>query len=241
MVVEGLLKLRGGERIVQILDPCELLNLEKVPQGEALGHPAEESASRGKRFNCLSFQFGHTTCAIDLRHVSEVMEAPEIMDSILVHDCFIGITNLRGNVIPVADFRKFMGDVADFKSTRETPAKRKMLIVQTDGGPIGLLVYSVDSIITCFEDEVLQFTKLALPRADIVEGCLIGAENEIVMMLDYEVMKRDRILVDTARRCFDAEAGVVYSEQSGIAWLSLAVLSLGTSLYLFRRSRTPRR
>ena len=42
-------------------------------------------------------------------------------------------------------------------------------------------------------------------------------------------------------RCFDAEAGVVYSEQSGIAWLSLAVLSLGASLYLFRRARTARR
>ncbi|MEQ8895992.1 MAG: chemotaxis protein CheW [Roseovarius sp.] len=202
VVVEGLLKLRGGERIVQILDPCEILSLEKVPRGEALsGAPGEENASRGQRFNCLSFQFGHTTCAIDLRHVKEVMDAPEIMDSILVHDCFIGITNLRGAVIPVADFRKFMGDVADLKSTQEAPPKRKMLVVQTDGGPIGLLVYSIDSIIACFEDEILQFTKLALPRADIVEGCLIGSENEIVMMLDYEVMKRDRILVDTARRC----------------------------------------
>ncbi|WP_422026398.1 chemotaxis protein CheW [Roseovarius sp.] len=202
VVVEGLLKLDGGERIVQILDPCEILSLEKVPRGQALsGLPGDQGPSRGRRFNCLSFQFGHTTCAIDLRHVKEVMDAPEIMDSILVHDCFIGITNLRGAVIPVADFRKFMGDAADLRSTRETPPKRKMLVVQTDGGPIGLLVYSIDSIIACFEDEVLQFTKLALPRADIVEGCLLGAENEIVMMLDYEVMKRDRILVDTARRC----------------------------------------
>lgn len=203
VVVEGLLKLRNGERIVQILDPIEILQLEKVPRGETKADDPDESsaATRGRRYNCLSFQFGHTTCAIDLRHVREVMEAPEIMDSILVHDCFVGITNLRGAVIPVADFRKFMGDVADLKATRELPPKRKMLIVQTEGGPIGLLVYSIDSIIACFEDEVLQFTKLALPRADIVRGCLLGAENEIVMMLDYEVMKRDKILVDTARRC----------------------------------------
>jgi len=203
VVVEGLLKLECGERIVQILDPCEILGLDKVPRSEGFpddGDPAN-AASRGQRFNCISFQFGHTTCAIDLRHVKEVMEAPEIMDSILVHDCFIGITNLRGSVIPVADFRKFMGDVSDFRASRESPPKRKMLIVQTDGGPIGLLVYSIDSIIACFQDEILEFTKLALPRADIVEGCLLGKDNEIIMLLDYEVMKRDRILVDTALRC----------------------------------------
>ncbi|WP_422027383.1 hypothetical protein [Roseovarius sp.] len=42
-------------------------------------------------------------------------------------------------------------------------------------------------------------------------------------------------------RCFDAESGVVYREQSGLAWLSLALLSLGAALYLFWRARTPGR
>lgn len=32
-------------------------------------------------------------------------------------------------------------------------------------------------------------------------------------------------------RCYDADAAVVYLEQSGIAWLSLTVLALGASLY----------
>ncbi|WP_156815821.1 hypothetical protein [Ahrensia kielensis] len=32
-------------------------------------------------------------------------------------------------------------------------------------------------------------------------------------------------------RCFDDKAGVVYTEQSGTVWLSLAVLALGAAFY----------
>lgn len=239
VVVEGLLKLDGGERIVQILDPCEILNLEKIPRGEVPAGQRTDAAvaSRGPRFNCISFQFGHTTCAIDLRHVREVMEAPEIMDSVLVHDCFIGITNLRGAIIPVADFRNFMGDVANIRSSEETPPKRKMLVIQTDGGAIGLLVYSIDSIISFFEDEVLPFTKLALPRADIVRGCVLNKQNDIVMMLDYEALKADRILVDTALRCreiypSDGEVRRTGGDRAGSARLTFIIFTFDRAFAL---------
>jgi purine-binding chemotaxis protein CheW len=233
VVIEGLLKLENGERIVQILDPHEILNLEKVPTGEAvMDHREETARSRGRRFNCLSFQFGHTTCAIDLRHVDRVLDAPEIMDSLLVHDCFIGIANLRGTIIPVADFRNFMKDVADIRDSSSYPPKRKMLIMETDGGPIGLLVYSIDSIITCFQDEILPFTKLALPRADVVKGCLLGKEHDIVMVLDHAALKSDPILADTAHRCReihppDEQATLDSAGRSSHARLTFIVFSFG--------------
>jgi len=41
-----------------------------------------------------------------------------------------------------------------------------------------------------------------------------------------------------AGRCFDGDVGNVYLEQSGIAWLSLAVLAFGIALYqLWRLTR----
>ncbi|GGE50300.1 hypothetical protein GCM10011360_41680 [Primorskyibacter flagellatus] len=233
VVIEGLLKLEEGERIVQILDPYEILNLEKVPTGETLvDHRQETARSRGRRFNCLSFQFGHTTCAIDLRHVDRVMDAPEIMESLLVHDCFIGIANLRGTIIPVADFRNFMKDVADIRDSTPYPPKRKMLIIETEGGPIGLLVYSIDSIITCFQDEILQFTKLALPRADVVRGCLLSRDSDIVMVLDHGALKSDPILADTARRCREVhppgdKAVSDRAERSAHARMTFIVFSFG--------------
>ncbi len=38
-------------------------------------------------------------------------------------------------------------------------------------------------------------------------------------------------------RCYDAETGVVYLEQSGAIWLSLAVLAFGATLYQAWRLR----
>ena len=42
-------------------------------------------------------------------------------------------------------------------------------------------------------------------------------------------------------RCFDAETGVVYLEQSGAIWLSLTVLAFGLFLYQARQLYTPNR
>jgi hypothetical protein len=42
-------------------------------------------------------------------------------------------------------------------------------------------------------------------------------------------------------RCFDAESGVVYSEQSGDTWLLLAALTFGASVYQAWRLRKPNR
>ncbi len=36
-------------------------------------------------------------------------------------------------------------------------------------------------------------------------------------------------------RCYDNESGVVYLEQSGGVWLTLAILTFGTALYLASR------
>lgn len=234
IVVEGLLKLEDGRRIVQILDPCEILSLKNVPRGETSTRDQTTPAttSWGSRLSCLSFQMGHTNCAIDLRYVKEVMETPEIIDSVLVNDCFVGITNLRGRIIPVADFRNLMGDEADIRASRNSTRKRKILIVETEGGLIGLLVYSIDSIMTYFRNDILQFTKLALPRADIVKGCLIGKENEIVLVFDHEVLRTDPVLVETARRCEEVhpfeEGGKPKDEDDGAsARLTFIVFSFG--------------
>ena len=42
-------------------------------------------------------------------------------------------------------------------------------------------------------------------------------------------------------RCFDEATGVVYSQQSGAIWLSLAILALGASLFQIWRMRGPKR
>jgi 4-amino-4-deoxy-L-arabinose transferase-like glycosyltransferase len=49
--------------------------------------------------------------------------------------------------------------------------------------------------------------------------------------LYYVTHFKHRACFNELGRCFDAETGAVYSEQSGIVWLLLATLALGVGLY----------
>ncbi|NSY39869.1 chemotaxis protein CheW [Leisingera sp. ANG59] len=201
VVIDGVLKFDGGERLVQILDPHELLHLEKLPRAANETGKEGVKLSRGRKLACVSFQTGHTTCAIDLRYVKEVRTVPALEQSLLAGGNVIGTANLRGVILPVIDFRGFMGDDAKFVLGATFPKERRMLIIETKEGPVGLMVFSIDSILPYFEDEVLPFAKLALPRGDLVNGCLLDKNNQIVMMLDPEKLLTEPSFLAAAKSC----------------------------------------
>lgn len=201
VVINGVLKLDDGKRIVQILDPYELLKLERVPQSDILFSASREMGNIGARRNCVSFQLGHTFCGIDLRYIREVMDMPPVEKSLLTHGCVIGTVNLRGDIVPVVDFRSFMGDEPAFAFDPKSLAKRKLLVMQTDGGLIGLMVFSIDSIISFFENDIMPFAKLALPRGNIVKGCLVSDEDQLIMLLDHDRLRSEPGLAEPASTC----------------------------------------
>jgi purine-binding chemotaxis protein CheW len=126
---------------------------------------------------------------------------PPIDTSLLNYGCVIGTANLRGETIPIVDFRSFIGPEPVFNLDEVTLAKRKLLVIQTDGGLLGLMVYSINSIIPFFKSDVLPFAKLALPRGDLVKGCLVGESDELVMLLDHAKLASDPGLVEPAQTC----------------------------------------
>jgi len=83
--------------------------------------------------------------------------------------------------------------------TDEFLAKRKLLVIKTTGGLIGLMVFSVDSIIPFFENDVLPFANLALPRSELVQGSLVGDKDEVVILLDHDKLLSDSGLSETAK------------------------------------------
>ena len=50
-----------------------------------------------------------------------------------------------------------------------------------------------------------------------------------------------RACFNEAGRCLDAETGVIYLEQSGAIWLSLAVLAFAITVWLGWRNRPSKR
>ena len=65
--------------------------------------------------------------------------------------------------------------------------------------------------------------------------CLLGLTGASAYMFYAQYFKWRDCFDDTGR-CFDAATGVVYLEQSGIAWLGLTGLGLILSVLLLRRA-----
>lgn len=204
VIIDGVLKLENGDRMVRILDPFELVGIERVPHAENAGYQtSQQKGDIGRRRSCVAFQLGHTYCAIDLRYVTEVKDMPPVDKSLLAHGSFIGTINLRGEIVPVVDFRSFMGNEEAYKLDAAALSTRKLLVMRSKGGLVGLMVFSIDNILSFFESDVLPFAKLALPRGNMVRGCLIHQDKNLVMLLDHDKLMADPVLVEPARTCQD--------------------------------------
>ncbi|QFT80259.1 purine-binding chemotaxis protein [Roseovarius sp. THAF27] len=201
IIVEGVLKLDDGARMVQLLDPYEILQIEKIPRVARIDHAQQRKTHLGQRFNCISFQLGHTTCALDLRFVQEITDMPPLQTSQLAHGYVIGNVELRGRTLPVVDFRGMIGNETPYKFKAGMLEKRKLLVLDLPAGRIGLLVYSIDSIMTFYEKDILPFANVGLPRHDVVSGCLVRQDETIVILLDHHSLLKDEMLALAARSC----------------------------------------
>ncbi len=68
-------------------------------------------------------------------------------------------------------------------------------------GQIGLLVYSIDSIIPYYQTDILPISKLAMPHEAIFKGCPPVNNTELVMLFDHDETMRQPDLVAAAQCC----------------------------------------
>lgn len=201
VISEGVLKLDGGRRLLQILDPYAILKLEKVPRVAKDEAAARQRAAKGKRQHCISFEVGHSKYAFDLEYVQEVMEVPEIKHSVLTHGHVLGTIDLRGRIVPIVDFRGFVGKQRTDSRQVAASQSNKLLIMNLLEGQIGLLVYSIESIIPYYPEDVLPISKLAMPHEAIFKGCLAVQNSDLVMLFDHAETMKQPDLVAAAKCC----------------------------------------
>ena len=110
-VVRGALKLDGGERIVQILDPAELMQIEHVPQilDKQRGGGSARRLAMMQRRQCVSFRLGDSALAFEIAAIHEIIRVPVVQESVLKSDVCVGMFNLRGDVMPLVDFGALLG------------------------------------------------------------------------------------------------------------------------------------
>lgn len=96
---------------------------------------------------CL-IELGQERFAIDLRQVCEVFEPESITPVPGMPDALVGVTNLRGSIIPLADLRRGLG-----VSVSVMP--QYAVIVRHGTSQIGILVEDVPSIRIIHSDDLM--------------------------------------------------------------------------------------
>jgi purine-binding chemotaxis protein CheW len=128
------------------LDFSALTDLASL--ADAIAPAPQNPASEGEKH--IVFQLEDKLYAINCRQVAEVVGFLPVTPLPFVPDWIAGITNLRGDLISVADLRKL------WRKTSPPPAKSKMLVLRSEkkNQPIAFIVDKLSEIITLTPQEI---------------------------------------------------------------------------------------
>lgn len=193
-VVQSVLKLDGGDRIIEVISPEALLKVENIPQILAQNPSLHEENLRrnSKRGQCITIRSGELEFGLQISAIREIIRVPEIKKSVLAVDYCIGMVNLRGMIVPILDFQKFLkigGEISN-----DVEAKR-IVVLRLEEIQVGLLVDSVDNIVTFFEEEILPIPMFRQDKIEMMRGLLsLKDRSNIILLNESKILSNDEVL-----------------------------------------------
>jgi purine-binding chemotaxis protein CheW len=146
-----------------------------------------------EEFKMLTFSLDNVFYGVDVNQVREVKNFEGATPVPCAPNYVIGVTNLRGEVIPVVDLRKRIG----LNGRKENQENTIMIIVQ-DKHPIGVIVDSVIEVLTLQKKDVEKDPEsLIIDRSDGVIG-VAKHDNDLIVLLD--IMKIVTTNMDNAKK-----------------------------------------
>lgn len=126
----------------------------------------------------LNFTLGEEEFAIPLLSVKEVIAVPETTPIPHTPPHFLGIMNLRGQVISIIDLRKKFSMTA--KNTEET----SVIILDLKTQFLGVVVDSVNSVLAIKNSEVLEKPMIESSKSTEYITGVFRKNDHLVLLLD---------------------------------------------------------
>ena len=133
----------------------------------------------------LTFHLADELYGLDILKVREIIGIQEVTKVPGADDYLIGVINLRGKVIPVADLRKRFS-----LPQREYDVRTCIIVVEIAGEAasvsIGIVVDAVDAVVNLRDDQV---EKAPVFSSEISRDCIRGLgkfEKQVVILLDID-------------------------------------------------------
>lgn len=127
----------------------------------------------------LQFNLGAETFAIPLLQVREVIGFPETTPIPFSPNYFVGLMNLRGQVISVLDLRKKLS-----VKPLENQAERAVVILDVGGVVVGCVVDSINRVLNLQSESIQPASDVeGNSRMEFLMG-IVQVESRLTAMLD---------------------------------------------------------
>ncbi len=135
-------------------------------------------STEAKRF--LNFSLAEEEFAVPLLSVREVIAIPETTPIPFTPAHFLGIMNLRGQVISVIDLRLKFG----FKGNPLATTEKAVIICDINGLAIGVVVDSVNHVLSVQEKDIQPRPEIQSSKAsDYILG-VTEKDKRLILLLD---------------------------------------------------------
>jgi purine-binding chemotaxis protein CheW len=126
------------------------------------------------------FRLEHTSYAVDIAAVSEIVRPQVLTEVPHPPPCVLGVINLRGSIIPVIDLRQRCG-LPSVEQTRDT----RIVVVQSEGRSVGLQVDAVSEVIVLPAEAIVSAVGLVrgAESANLLQG-VARLEERLILLLD---------------------------------------------------------
>ncbi|MGE0632976.1 MAG: chemotaxis protein CheW [Pseudobdellovibrionaceae bacterium] len=144
----------------------------------------------------LCFNLGKEEFAIALISVREVLAMPTLTPIPQSPSHFLGITNLRGQIIPVIDLRSKLG-------IKSIPSEENAVVILEFGeSPIGVAIDQANSVQQVSGEELKDKPNLGHLRGnDYIEGVFRREENLILILnIDKALSDQERSVAKKAQQ-----------------------------------------
>ncbi len=194
-IISGAIKIESSERLLQILDPQALLALQNIPHLSNDNNKIDEqTVKRSKVSNlkkCITFTCSGIRLGFEITGIHEILTVPEIQKNPWVSDLCMGMTKVRGKVIPVLKFSQL------FKRPESDgdPSRRRIIVLNHKQELLGLFVDSVESIGSYSTETLIPIPSFNDNRIDMFSGCVTLNDDSDVFLIDPQlIFANDEIL-----------------------------------------------
>lgn len=126
----------------------------------------------------LEFSLGHEGFAIPLLQVRELISIPETTPIPYSPAHFLGIMNLRGQVISVVDLRKKM----KLKESEEH-AENAVIIIEISGVNMGVVVDSINKVLAFQRSEIAKVPEIGTQvNSEYIDGIFKNGDDLVVLL-----------------------------------------------------------